>query len=225
MENPDNKSMTICVAKAIRKLMVADAGKKSVFVQVFELTPEERAYLKPRGLGFPSLQEMQKFLTDLFRDAQLAPECNCIAFILLQRIINATHITVTESNWRPLIFACYLLSSKMYDDLSMINRDFSVVCPLFTVQRVNALELAVLDILQFNICVNGSEYADAYFHLQSLLTVPSFPAPLRKHQAEKIEVSPYPVSFAGPAPKPVPLTRHVTCNEDDFLNHAFAVLN
>jgi hypothetical protein len=44
------------------------------------------------------------------------------------------------------------------------------VYPSFDLQRVNTLELALLEALQYSIRVSASEYAKYYFHLRSVMT-------------------------------------------------------
>ena len=61
------------------------------------------------------------------------------------------------------------MASKVWDDLSMWNVDFSHVYPSFDLQRVNTLELAMLDALKYVIRVSASEYAKYYFHLRSMI--------------------------------------------------------
>ena len=70
------------------------------------------------------------------------------------------------------MFSCMILSSKVWDDLSMWNADFSQSCPpgvSFPLQRINELELAVLNALSFQVKVPASEYAKYYFLLRSML--------------------------------------------------------
>jgi hypothetical protein len=61
------------------------------------------------------------------------------------------------------------MASKVWDDLSMWNVDFSQVYPSFDLARVNALELAMLEALKYVIRVSASEYAKYYFHLRSMM--------------------------------------------------------
>lgn len=67
------------------------------------------------------------------------------------------------------LFACLVMASKVWDDLSMWNVDFSQVYPSFDLRRVNTLELAMLDALKYVIRVSASEYAKYYFHLRSMM--------------------------------------------------------
>ena len=61
------------------------------------------------------------------------------------------------------------MASKVWDDLSMWNGDFSHVAPSFTLPRINALEVAVLQVLGFVIKVSAGEYAKYYFLLRSTM--------------------------------------------------------
>ena len=61
------------------------------------------------------------------------------------------------------------MASKVWDDLSMWNVDFSHVCPSFDLQRVNALELTMLEALRYFIKVSAGEYAKYYFLLRSMV--------------------------------------------------------
>ncbi|CAM9853826.1 unnamed protein product, partial [Choristocarpus tenellus] len=72
-----------------------------------------------------------------------------------------------RGNWKSLLMATLVLSSKVWDDLSMWNADFSVVCPSFRLNRINELEVAVLEALRYNVKVQASQYAKYYFHLRS----------------------------------------------------------
>ncbi|CAM9927400.1 unnamed protein product [Scytosiphon promiscuus] len=71
-------------------------------------------------------------------------------------------------NWKSLIMSALVLSSKVWDDNSMWNRDFSEVFPSFSLSRLNQLEVAVLGVLRFNVKVLSSEYAKYYFHLRAM---------------------------------------------------------
>ena len=48
---------------------------------------------------------------------------------------------VRPYNWKSLLLSAMVMSSKVWDDLSMCNADFSLVCPSFTLSRINELEL------------------------------------------------------------------------------------
>jgi hypothetical protein len=54
------------------------------------------------------------------------------------------------------------------DDLSFWNVDFCQVERSFTLARINALEVAVLEALKFNVAVGASEYGKYYFALRQM---------------------------------------------------------
>ena len=122
----------------------------------------------------PSLDEVTRFYRDTFYKAQMEADCIIMSLIYVERLIKKTGgaLRPRPSNWRSLIFSCMILSSKVWDDLSMWNADFSQSCPpgvTFTLQRINELELAVLNALSFKVKVPASEYAKYYFLLRSMI--------------------------------------------------------
>lgn len=126
------------------------------------------------GPPVPSLKKISQFYRDIFARAQMEPDCIVISLIYVERLIKVTggELRPRPGNWRSILFSCMVLSSKVWDDLSMWNADFSQTCPAgvhFTLQRVNELELAVLSALQYQVKVPASEYAKYYFLLRSLL--------------------------------------------------------
>ncbi len=123
----------------------------------------------------PTLDEITTFYRDIFYKAQMEADCIIMSLIYVERLIKKTdgNLRPKATNWRSLLFSCMILSSKVWDDLSMWNADFSQSCPPggvnFSLQRINQLELAILNTLKFNVKVPASEYAKYYFLLRSML--------------------------------------------------------
>lgn len=122
----------------------------------------------------PSLDEVTKFYRDIFLKAQMESDCIIMSLIYVERLIKRTRgsLRPRAANWRSLIFSCMILSSKVWDDLSMWNVDFSQSCPKgvsFPLQRINDLEVNILKALGFQVKVPASEYAKYYFLLRSML--------------------------------------------------------
>ena len=94
-----------------------------------------------------------------------------MSLIYVERLLKTTKggIRLTYKNWMSVIFSSMVMSSKVWDDLSMWNADFSQVCTSFTLQRINELELAMLNALRYDVKVKASEYAKYYFLLRSML--------------------------------------------------------
>ena len=122
----------------------------------------------------PSLDEVSAFYRDVFGRAKMEPDCIIMSLIYVERLIKATKgdLRPRSRNWRSILFSCMVLSSKVWDDLSMWNADFSQTCPAgvrFTLRRINELEIAILSVLQYKVKVPASEYAKYYFLLRSML--------------------------------------------------------
>jgi len=101
-----------------------------------------------------------------------------MSLIYVERLLKEdTTIVPVPENWRSVLFSCMVLASKVWDDLSMWNVDFSNVCGrsdragliAYTLPRINQLELALLKALNFNVKVPASEYAKYYFLIRSML--------------------------------------------------------
>lgn len=122
----------------------------------------------------PTLDEITSFYTHIFHKAQLEVNCIIMSLIYVERLIRKTHgrMRPNSKNWMSVLFACMLLSSKVWDDLSMWNVDFSRIGGLqdvcFNLKRINQLEVALLSCLQYTVTVSASEYAKYYFLLRSL---------------------------------------------------------
>lgn len=122
----------------------------------------------------PSLQEITLFYREVFTKSQMESDCIIISLIYVERLIKVTNgaLRPCKKNWRSLLFSCMVLASKVWDDLSMWNADFSHTCPAgvnFNLARINELEIAVLSLLQYKVKIPASEYAKYYFLLRTML--------------------------------------------------------
>ena len=119
----------------------------------------------------PSLNEITQFYRDIFRKSQMEADCIIMSLIYVERLMKETNggVRPNAKNWKSVLFASMIMSSKVWDDLSMWNSDFSKICRSFTLQRVNELEMAMLSALNYIVKVPASEYAKYYFLLRSML--------------------------------------------------------
>ena len=129
---------------------------------------------RPSVLPIPSLEQITTFYRDVFQRAQMEYDCIIISLIYVERLIKTTNgaLRPRACNWRSILFSCMVLASKVWDDLSMWNKDFSQTCPngvKFPLKRINELEVAILSSLSYKVKVPASEYAKYYFLLRSML--------------------------------------------------------
>jgi hypothetical protein len=122
--------------------------------------------------AIPPLDVITDFFSVVFFKTQMESECIIIALIYCERFLKMTYgrLKICHNNWRSIIFASMIMSSKVWDDLSMWNVDFSnVFAGAFDLQRINQLELAMLYALKYYVKVSAGEYAKYYFHLRSMM--------------------------------------------------------
>uniref|UniRef100_A0A7S2SV86 WW domain-containing protein n=1 Tax=Rhizochromulina marina TaxID=1034831 RepID=A0A7S2SV86_9STRA len=168
MSRPDKDATIKCVCTVIRAHMleaVEDAD---------DTTPHPKAAVfldheAPEDMPVPSLQELVTFFREIYVKSQMEIECIIMSLIYLERVTKVTKgsIQVRPNNWKSLLVSTMIMASKVWDDLSMWNADFSQVCPSFTLRRINELELALLDVLGYIVKVAASDYAKYYFHIRS----------------------------------------------------------
>ncbi len=127
-----------------------------------------------KSKAIPSIEEISNFYRYIFKKAQMETDCIIMSLIYVERLLRETKGGVRPNikNWKSVLFSCMVLSSKVWDDLSMWNNDFSQALPKgihFSLQRINKLELALLTCLKYNVKVPASEYAKYYFLMRSMM--------------------------------------------------------
>jgi len=135
------------------------------------LFPEPLAWdSSRRSARLPTREAIFSFLQDVFVKAQMEKECILMSFVYLERLLKATRggLTLNELNWKGVVLSTMILASKVWDDLSMWNSDFSKICPEFPLQRINQLEICLLEAVKYEVRIMGSQYAKYYFQLQSM---------------------------------------------------------
>ena len=145
----------------------------------------------------PPLGDIKNYFNFIFSKSRLESDCIIMSLIYIERLAKETKggLCIRYDNWKSLIFACLVMSSKVWDDLSMWNIDFSQICPGYDLRMVNSLELAMLEILKYSIRVRAGEYAKYYFHLRSMMArlglsgdEPNWMKPLDVNSAKRLDL-------------------------------------
>merc|ERR1719453_860347 len=91
------------------------------------------------GARVPSIQELERFFKDIYLNSQMETECIIMALVYVERLTRDTKgvVQIRASNWKSVLLSCMIMASKVWDDLSMWNADFSQVCHSFTLKRIN----------------------------------------------------------------------------------------
>ena len=75
---------------------------------------------------------------------------------------------------------------------SLVNGQFSLICPMFTVSKLNMLEKRFLEFLDYDVNISSRLYAKYYFELRALSEEQSNRAfalqPLSAKEARRLEV-------------------------------------
>jgi len=181
MSKQDNKATIRCVCAVIRAHMI-EAQMEGISPRrqfnTFrdenyenDVRAEDSKDWKDSNEWVPSLRRVVKFFENAFNRSKMESECIIMTLIYVERLVKVTkgRFCIRYDNWRPAVFSCMVLSSKVWDDLSMWNVDFSQISPVFNLQRINELELAVLEALDYEVKVTAGEYAKYYFHIRSMI--------------------------------------------------------
>lgn len=136
----------------------------------------------------PDKEALSGFIETIFTKAQMESETVIMLLIYVERLLAATggKLELHMRNWKPIVMACMILASKVWDDLSMWNADFSLISHgAFTTKRINELEIALLEAMQYNVRVPASTYAKYYFQLRALR---STLGEMKRHASEPLSV-------------------------------------
>ncbi|RLN91617.1 hypothetical protein BBJ28_00010788 [Nothophytophthora sp. Chile5] len=219
MNAPDQDATIQCVATVLRAHMMealaAPRTRDDPRFHVFLTTPDHQSLAaiaddeadpttrgslgqpKPDApLSVPSLADIGSFIKHVFARAQMESECIIMSLVYVERLLKATSgaLTLRAENWRRLLFCSMVMASKVWDDLSMSNADFSKIWPELALKEMNELELAYLSAVEYNVRVSAASYAKYYFHLRSLcagmgmLQAFDESAPLNLDGARKMQV-------------------------------------
>ena len=164
MSAPDEDATILCVCTVIRAHLMEAAGScAGTKYAVFDSRTDDK-------IRMPSLKEISKFMRQIYGRAKMEAESIIMTLIYVEKLLKVTNgeLRMRPENWKPILFSSMVMASKVWDDLSMWNADFSKICPSFTLQRVNELELAYLTAVEYNVRVAASSYAKYYFHLRTM---------------------------------------------------------
>lgn len=175
MINPDIQATIKCVCGVYRAHIV-EAGKQAKY-KAYSVFNDDHGSNQSIMCAVPSLSEVVEFYDAFYRRSQMEHDTIITSIIYVERVIKSTNgaLTPNPKNWRSLLFACMVLASKVWDDLSMWNIDFSNVSAhtaglsSYTLKRINQLEIELLQCLKFDVKVPASEYAKYYFLIRTML--------------------------------------------------------
>jgi hypothetical protein len=115
----------------------------------------------------PPVTIVEKYIRDIFKVGQLAPESLIMAVGYLERVSVNANFQLYAFNWRRIILANMILASKVWEDQAVWNVDFIDMFPSTTPYDLGQMEKKLLGLLQFDVSLKASQYAQIYFDLRS----------------------------------------------------------
>lgn len=149
-----------------------------------------------KSFVIPASKEVHDFLSQLFVKAALSAECSIVCLIYVERLMEAAKVPLLATTWRTVVMAGMLLASKVWQDLSSWNIEFSQVFPQYNIAAINKLERLFCQEIKWDLYISTSSYAKYYFALRSLtekrdfrqnIAVVANVAPGSKHVSERSE--------------------------------------
>lgn len=133
--------------------------------------------------SLPTTQEVYDFARELFLKAQLGAECIIVSLVYIERLMETAGVVLLVNNWRTIVLCALLLASKVWQDLSSWNVEFSIVYPQYTLDAINRLERAFVQQLRYKLYISG-EWLMNGSSLCAVLMMLSRVAPSRKRVCE-----------------------------------------
>jgi hypothetical protein len=137
-------------------------------------------------LEVPSERDVYKFCKKLLIHGNMQKEVSIVALIYIEKVILKTGLLMNELNWRRFLFTALVLASKVWDDQSFENVHFTKAFPDVSIKEINKLERLYLKCVDYQLNINGSEYAKYYFILRTISDKANTTFPLKPIEVKKV---------------------------------------
>lgn len=124
--------------------------------------------------NIPTISEIYDFAHSLFQKVQLSSECSIVCLIYVERLMELAKVPLMADTWRPIFMCGLLLASKVWQDLSSWNIEFSNVYPQYSLDAISRMETQFLKMVKWDLYISSSLYAKYYFALRSLVEKKDF---------------------------------------------------
>jgi len=165
---PKNAELVHCMAEHFYNTIKPASSVTSEQRKLFEIFDESLHPLVTKIIdnNLPDIEVVEKFIKNIFKVGQLAPESLIMGAAYVERILTAG-LKLYPFNWKRAILASLILASKVWEDQAVWNVDFLELFPLATPNDLGQLEKKILSLLSFDVSLNASDYARIYFDLRA----------------------------------------------------------
>lgn len=160
---PDVVELITCLTGELMRQIDANTGSYEFADDMFS----ERLYDPTAEAVKPPPEALKAFITKVFKEAEVGEEVIVMAWVYLTRLCAISPVRLAASNWKLLVLSCFMLASKVWEEEAVWNEDFLQLFPAISVKKFAAVELKMLNLMSFEVCVKASQYAEAYFSLTS----------------------------------------------------------
>jgi len=166
---PKNAELFRCMAEYTRNLITADTtGEPPEAKKAFDILDERRHPLNSNNRGeMPTVDEIEKFVASVHKVGQLAPESLVMGMTYLNRARMQSTLRMYPHNWKRFLLSCLILASKVWEDQAVWNVDFVDQFPNTSPSDLGKLEKLLLSLLNFDVSLNASQYAQTYFDVRA----------------------------------------------------------
>ncbi|KYR01802.1 Non-receptor tyrosine kinase [Tieghemostelium lacteum] len=127
---------------------------------------QSNIFVSPTG-EIPKIS-ITDYLYRLVKFSPCSKECFIMITVYIDRIISKGNFIVTSHNIHRLLITSILIATKYIDDRFYNNQYYSHIGGI-TRNELNFLEIAYLNIMQFDLSCNLNEYLDYYSQLDSFV--------------------------------------------------------
>lgn len=103
---------------------------------------------------YPSIETICTFIGTLGTALNFSPYVLILALTYVNRLLITTKFRIHVSNWRSCMLGAIICAHKMWEDRSLKNVSFSIICPSFQLGHINELEINFLSLLGFRMHIS-----------------------------------------------------------------------
>ena len=105
--------------------------------------------------NIPTVSEIYNFAHSLFQKVQLSSECSIVCLIYVERLMELAKVPLMADTWRPIFMCGLLLASKVWQDLSSWNIEFSNVYPQYSLDAISRMETRFLKMVKWDLYISS----------------------------------------------------------------------
>jgi len=168
ISKPKNAELVRCMAEYFHTNIHPSASSTLDQKKAFEVFDETLHPLVSKIVdsNIPDSATLERFIKNIFKIGQLAPESLLMGVAYIERIMKAG-FKLYPFNYKRIILSALILASKVWEDQAVWNVDFLEIFPLATPNDLGQLEKKLLSMLQFDVSLKASDYARIYFDLRA----------------------------------------------------------